>query len=152
MLPEIRLLRKNEEIPYTLLLLADEEKQAIDKYIHQSDIYIAEIKEGIIGVYALYPLDTQTAEIKAIAVTDVYQNRGIGTLMLKHAATEAREKGYSVLVIGTPDTAEKQISIYQKAGFVRFDTKKDFFIEHYAEPIFENGIQLRDMAMLRKFL
>lgn len=36
------------------------------------------------------------------------------------------------------------------AGFEIFDVKYDFFIHHYPEPIFENGIQLRHMIMLRQ--
>lgn len=146
----MRLLKKEEPIPYRLLLLADEELQAIERYVHQSDIYVLEIDQQITGVYVLYPVDEHTIEIKAIAVDEAYQNMGIGKQMLKDAGIKAKEKGYSHLIIGTPTTAQKQLAIYQKAGFEWFDVRKNFFITYYARPIFEGEIQLTDMALLRK--
>lgn len=147
-----RRLQKEESIPYGLLLLADEEMQAIERYIHQSEIYVVERDDKTIGVYALYSIDEHTAEIKAIAVDEAYQNQGIGKLMLKDAEIRAQEKGFRELIIGTPTIAQKQLAIYKKAGFEWFDVKKDFFITWYSEPIFEDGVQLKDMAMLRKWL
>lgn len=148
----IRLLKKQEPIPYHLLLLADEEMQAIERYIHQSDIYVVEKNNRTIAVYALYQMDEHTAEIKAIAVDEAYQNRGIGKLMLRDAEVKAQEKGCRELIIGTPTIAKKQLAIYQKAGFEWFDVKKNFFITWYSEPIFEEGVQLKDMAMMRKVI
>jgi N-acetylglutamate synthase-like GNAT family acetyltransferase len=149
---DTRLLRKEEAIPYDLLLLADEEVQAIEKYIHQSDIYVFEQIDKIVGVYVLYPIDEHTAEIKAIALNESFQNLGIGKCMLKDAAIKATAKGFKELVIGTPSVAQKQLAIYQKAGFEQYDIKKDFFITNYSELIFEDGVQLTDMVMLRKDL
>jgi ribosomal protein S18 acetylase RimI-like enzyme len=148
----MRGLKTGEPIPYDLLLLADEELQAIDRYIHQSDVYVVEMGNRIIGVCVLYPLDEMTIEIKAIAVDEAYQNQGIGKRMLSDAAVKAREKGCRELIIGTPITAQKQLAIYQKAGFEWLDVRKDFFITHYSAPLFEDGIQLKDMAVLRKRL
>lgn len=148
----MRLLEKEESVPYQLLLLADEEMQAIQRYIHQSDIYVVEVSGKLIGVCVLYPVDEFTLEIKAIAVAEADQNQGIGKQMLKSAEVIAKDKGYNELIIGTPATAHKQLAIYRKAGFELFDVKKNFFIEYYAQPIFEDGVQLKDMAMLKKQL
>jgi len=147
-----RKLDRSEPIPYDLLLLADEEQAAIDRYIHQSDIYVVENNNEVTGVYALFPVDKETAEIKAIAVSESHQNRGIGKFMLRDAELRAGARGYIKLIIGTPSIAQKQLSIYQKAGFTLYETKKDFFIEYYSKPIYEDGVQLRDMSMLMKSL
>jgi aminoglycoside 6'-N-acetyltransferase I len=45
----IRTLLPEEEIPYHLLLLADETKEAIDKYLTAADIYLLEINHRIIA-------------------------------------------------------------------------------------------------------
>lgn len=148
----MRQLNKNEPIPYNLLLLADEEMQAIERYILQSDIYVVDMGGEVIGVCVLYALDKHTIEIKAIAVDSKFQNQGIGKSMLKDAELLARNSGYHDLVIGTPTNARKQLSIYQKSGFIEFDIRKDFFIQNYAKPIFEDGVQLKDMAVLKKIL
>jgi len=148
----IEKLEADEAIPYDLLLLADEEMQAIDRYIHQSEIYIAKIEENVVGAYVLYPIDELTAEVKAIAVEEHRQNKGIGKMMLKHAEDVAREKNFKNLLIGTPTIAYKQQAIYLKAGFEAFAIKKDFFLTNYSKPIFEDGLQLKDMVVLRKHL
>jgi len=148
----IRQLNSGEEIPYHLLLLADETIEAIDKYISTSEIYLLEQDDKMIAVYALWPLSKQQIEIKNIAVHEDYQGRGIGRFLLKDAENKAKERGYREIIIGTPDSAIKQLSIYKKAGFEEFSIKKDFFTLNYPQPIFEEGIQLKDMVMLRKKL
>ena len=73
-------------------------------------------------------------------------------MMLKHAEDVALEKNFKNLLIGTPTIAYKQLAIYLKAGFETFAIKKDFFLTNYSQPIFEDGLQLKDMVVLRKHL
>jgi len=146
-----RLLQNGEQVPYDLLLLADEFIEVIDRYI-DGEIFVFEQDEQIIGVYILYPLDDLQIEIKNIAVKQEYENRGIGKFLLKDAERRAKENGYHKLLIGTPTIAAKQLSIYYKAGFKPYYIKKDFFITNYPEPMFEDGVLLTDMAVLKKDL
>jgi len=44
------------------------------------------------------------------------------------------------------------ILFYLKQGFVKYGVKKDFFVQNYPQPIYDHGIQLRDMVMLKKEL
>lgn len=62
--------------PYNLLLLADETVAAINKYLPNSDIYIAKQQGKIAGVVCLLPVDKQTIEIKNIAISPAYQGKG----------------------------------------------------------------------------
>jgi protein-L-isoaspartate O-methyltransferase len=41
-----------------------------------------------------------------------------------------------------------QLAWYQRAGFRVFAVERDFFLDNYEEPIFEDGIQLKDMLRL----
>jgi len=148
----IRLLEKDKAIPYELLLLADETIEAINKYIHQSDIYVLDRDDTIIAVLVLQTICCDTLEIKNIAVDTAYQGQGIGQGLLKDAINLAKEKGFQKIIIGTGDAGIKQLYIYQKVGFEMYDIKHRFFIDHYPEPIFENGIQLKHMIMLKKEL
>lgn len=147
---QTRELLRSEFIPYDLLLLADETISAIDKYIHEGDIYVMEEEKSIIGIYVLYSLNGETIELKNIAVAEAYQNKGFGNFMLADAEKRAKKMGFQEIIVGTPDIATKQINFYRKAGFEKFTTRKDFFILNYPQPIYENGIRLRDMSMLRK--
>jgi aminoglycoside 6'-N-acetyltransferase I len=148
----IRQLRKDEKIPYDLLLLADESLEAIDKYIFGSDIYVLEQENKIIAAYVLQSINKNEAEIKNIAVVTDCQGQGIGKLLLRDAACKAKEKGFKTIIIGTGDASIKQLYLYQKEGFEVFDIKKSFFIDNYPEPIYENGIKLKHMIMLKKEL
>jgi aminoglycoside 6'-N-acetyltransferase I len=148
----IRQLEKQEAIPYELLLLADEAKEMIDRYALDGEIYVLEENDQIIAVYVLKMLDAKRLEIKNIAVRQNHQGQGIGKYLLKDATRRAKAKGFQILLIGTANGAIKQLYLYQKAGFEITAIKKNFFIDHYPEPIFENGIQCKHMIMLEKKL
>lgn len=147
-----RQLCKDEKIPYDLLLLADETIEGINKYIFDSEIYVLEQKNQIIAVYALQVLGKEEVEIKNIAVAKEYQGHGIGKRLLEDATDRARSRGLKRLIIGTGDVLGMPLCFYQKEGFERYAVKKDFFILNYPKPIYDHGVQLRDMVMLKKEL
>ncbi len=149
---QIQELQKEEPLPYELLLLADPSKAMIDGYIHSSFVYTAKSDEQVVAVYALQEMDQDTAEIKNLAVAEALQGKGLGTYLLQHSISIACEKGYSHIIIGTGDTSTGQLYLYKKLGFEVFATKENFFIDHYPEPIYENGIQCKHMILLQKKL
>lgn len=145
-----RKLTPDEQIPYELLLLADETIEAINKYITKSSIYVLESEGKQIAAYALFELNKTEVEIKNIAVHTACQGYGIGKFLLHDATIKAAENGYRFLLIGTAENAIKQLNLYRKAGFNFHALKKDFYIKNYPHPIIEEGIQLRNMVILRK--
>lgn len=138
--------------PYNLLLLADETVVAINKYLPYSDVYIAKQQGKIVGVISLLPVDKQTIEIKNIAISPAYQGKGLGSWILKKAEEIARKGGYITIIVGTADCGTKQIQFYEKHGYSKYAIKENFFLENYAQTIYENGIILTDMIMLKKEL
>lgn len=148
----ITTIKITENYPYHLLLLADETIEAINKYLFQSDVYLAIHEERPVGVFCLYPIDAHTTEIKNIAIDKDHQRLGIGSYLLAEAARLAKAQAYKVLIVGTPDGAIPQIAFYKKNGFIPYSIRKNFFLENYELPIYENGIQLKDMLMLKKNL
>lgn len=148
----IRLLDPSEKLPWRLLLLADEAKEVIDKYIFDCEIYLYELNHQPIAVYALQPLTETEIEIKNIAVDIPFQRKGIGRELLRHAAGNAANRGFEWLLIGTADTSEIPLRLYKSEGFTPYTTISDFFIDNYPEPIYENGRQVKDMIVLRKSL
>jgi aminoglycoside 6'-N-acetyltransferase I len=148
--PSTRQLSKHEAIPYDLLLLADEIKPIIDTYAKDGEIYVLEENSQIIALYVLQIMDVRRVEIKNIAVDNRYQGKGIGTFLLREATSRAQARGFTTLLIGTANGAIKQLYLYQKEGFEITSIKKNFFVDHYPEPIFENGILCKHMIMLEK--
>ncbi len=134
------------------MLLADPTEQAINKYIFNSDIYILEHDNNIIGIYVLLATSAEEVEIKNIAVATNCQGRGMGKLMLRDAALRAKENGFRAIVAGTGDASMRQLRLYQEEGFHVCGFRKNFFVDNYPEPIYEEGTQLKDMVILKKVL
>ncbi|NDV80612.1 N-acetyltransferase [Bacteroides sp. 51] len=149
---EIKKLAPDAPIPYNLLLLADETVEAIDKYLPHSDIYIATMpnRQIPIAVMAMQPNTPKEIEIMNIAVNTVLQSRGIGSILLDKAMEIAQTGGYSSLKVGTADCGMRQINFYQRNGFKVCDIRKDYFLDKFPEPIYENGVMLKDMVVLER--
>lgn len=149
---KINIQKINDNYPYDLLLLADETEEGIHKYLFKSEVYVAKLSESNapIGVFCLHPVNADTIEIMNIAVSEQYQNKGIGSYLLAESFKIAKEQGYKEIIVGTADCGIKQIRFYEKSGFVKYDIRKNYFTDIYDTPIYENGIQLKDMVMLKK--
>ena len=142
----------DSEIPYELLLLADETTEAIDQYIFKCDIYLLHDGTENIAVMALYQNSDTELEIKNIAVIESYRSKGIGSILIKKAKEIALDNHYEVLSVGTSDTGFQQIRFYEKNGFKKTGIRKNFFTENYSSPIYENGLQMHDMILLTHHL
>lgn len=145
-------IEKDSEIPYELLLLADETAEAINQYIFKCDIYLLHDGTENIAVMALYKNNDTELEIKNIAVIESYRSKGIGSILINKAKEIAHDDRYKILSVGTSDTGFQQIKFYEKNGFIKTGIRKDFFIENYPSPIYENGLQMRDMVLLTHHL
>ncbi len=146
----MKLEKIDNNYPYDLLLIADETIEGINKYLFDSDVYVAKIEKETVGVFCLFPIDKETIEVKNIAIVTEKQSNGIGSRLLKEIETIARKEKYKTVIVGTADCGFRQINFYEKNGYIQYDVKKNFFLEVYSEPIFENGIMLKDMVMLKK--
>ncbi|MDE4084812.1 GNAT family N-acetyltransferase [Planococcus maritimus] len=144
----IRKLGVNEELPLGLLLEADPSEQLVRRYCADGHCFIADQQETIMGVFVLTALDSETAEIKNIALAESERGKGLGKRLVFAALEEAKKLGFSAVEIGTGNSSLAQLALYQKCGFRMKSIDRDFFIRHYEEPIFENDLQCRDMVRL----
>ncbi|WP_088104527.1 GNAT family N-acetyltransferase [Halalkalibacter urbisdiaboli] len=149
---KIRKLKIGETPPMYLLLLADPSRHIVDDYVKRGECFIAESDSKVIGVYVLLPTRPETVELVNIAVAEEQHGRGIGKLLVRDAIETAKTKGYKTIEVGTGNSSIGQLALYQKCGFRMIGVDIDFFIKHYPEEIFENGIQCRDMIRLSQNL
>ncbi|MGI9277222.1 MAG: GNAT family N-acetyltransferase [Endozoicomonas sp.] len=133
--------------PFHLLLEADPSESKVRNYLEKSRCYVAETAGRAVGVYVLQPVSSSVLELMNIAVDPEVQASGIGSTLLRHAIATARNLGAKKLALGTGSFGY-QLSFYQKAGFRVESVDRDFFLKNYDEPIFENGIQHKDMLRL----
>ena len=148
----IRKLQPDEPFPMELLVLADESLELVEEYIQRGQCFVAEADHKIIGEYVLLPTRPATVELVNIAVNESWQGRGIGKQLVNHAVQHARMLGYQTIEVGTGNSGFGQLALYQKCGFRMVGIDRDFYVRHYAEEIYENGIQLRDMVRLSQDL
>lgn len=148
----IRKLEKHEKVPMELLLLADPSKSFVEDYVAKGDCFIAESEEQIIGVYVLLPTRPKTVEIVNVAVAEEHQGKGIGKLLVSDAVRVAKTHGYKTIDIGTGNSSIGQLALYQKYGFRIVSVDYNYFVKHYSEEIYENGIQCTDMIRLSREL
>jgi hypothetical protein len=64
---------------------------------------------------------------------------------------EARLRGVQAIYVGTANAGLDNIAFYQKCGFRMDSVRKDYF-DYFAAPVYENGIQIRDMLVLKLVL
>ncbi len=143
---EIKKIIENKGLFMNLLLLGDEQESMIHKYLERGELF-ALYDTALKTVCVVTQEDTNTCEIKNIATYEKEQEKGYGSLMIKHIIEYYKDK-CDTLLLGTGED-DKILSFYKKHGFVYSHTVKDFFIDNYDHEMFENGKQLKDMIYLK---
>lgn len=146
---KIREIIENKKQFLSLLLLADEQEDMIDKYLADGTMYVLE-DNGIKAECVVIDAGNKILEIKNIAVRPECQGKGYGKALIDFIA--AKYKGtYSVLQVGTGDSP-LTVPFYEKCSFIRSHSIKNFFVDNYHRPIYEDGVQLVDMIYLKRNL
>ena len=146
----IRQISREKKAYLSLLLLADEQEDMIDRYLERGDMYVLEEEGKAYAVIVVTDEGEGVLEIKNLAVDPAFQKRGFGRMMIDFAADRYRN-AFHTLLVGTGDSP-LAIPFYERCGFVRSHVVRDFFTDHYDHPIIEGGVQLRDMVYLKRKL
>lgn len=176
---KIYLIEEDKRKYLPLLLLADEQESMIDRYLDRGTLYVLEDEdvktagvarneedrtgnvkaagvardeedrtENVKAVCVVTDEGEGVLEIKNLAVEPKSQRKGYGRAML-HFIKEMYRDSFSIFQVGTGDSP-LTIPFYEKCGFRRFHVIKNFFIDNYDHPIYEDGKQLVDMIILRQ--
>lgn len=144
---EIREIKGDKKQFLSLLLLADEQEDMIDRYIEKGTVYVLD-DDGVKCQCVVTDEGNGILEIKNIATKPEYQGKGYGKKLIDFLIMNYRET-YSVLQVGTGDSP-LTVLFYEKCGFIRSHSIKNFFTDYYDHPIYEGGVQLVDMVYLRR--
>ncbi len=146
---EIIEVKENKKQYLPLLLLADEQESMIDRYLGRGKMYVlcdASVRCECVVTDEGYGV----LEIKNIATKPEHQKKGYARALVDFICEKYKGQ-YTVLQVGTGDTP-LTVPFYEKCGFVRSHTIKNFFTDNYDHEIYECGIKLTDMVYLRKKL
>lgn len=135
------------DVPMDILLLADPSEEKLRAYLHRSKCFVASRDGVVVGACVVQALDAGAHELMSIAVRPTLQQSGHGSALLKWVIEYFHQAGARRLEVGTGSFGY-QLAFYQRHGFRVSGVDRDFFIRHYPEPMFEDGIQLFDMLRL----
>ncbi len=133
-----------------LLLLADESMDMVLRYLDKGEMYILLDGGTLRAECVVLEDDVDTLEIKNLSVLPSYQRMGYGSSLIRFLENEYRNR-YYFLQVGTGNSP-MTIPFYERCGFVKSGIRRNFFLENYDHPIYEDGVRLVDMIVLRKVL
>lgn len=140
-------LTENKKEYLDLLLLADEQEDMIDRYLPRGRVYA--LVDGEVKCQCVVTDEGGgVLEIKNLATRPACQGMGYGKAMIDQIAA-LYEPDFHTLRVGTGDSPAT-LPFYEKCGFTRSHVVKNFFTDHYRNPIFEGGVQLVDMVYLTR--
>ena len=131
----------------SLLLLADEQEDMIDRYINKGTMYVLD-DDGVKSECVVTDEGNGIIEIKNIATVPEHQGKGYAKALIDFLVKEYGGK-YSILQVGTGDSP-LTVPFYEKCGFIRSHSIPNFFTDNYDHPIFECGVRLVDMVYLQR--
>lgn len=135
---------KRQYLP--LLLIGDESESMIDRYLDSGTLYVGFLNRKSIAICVIVSLDSDTVEIKNLAVETEYRKHGYGRRMLEYVESQHSDKK---IILGTGETPST-LRFYKSCGYSYSHRVPNFFTDNYPTPIIEEGITLCDMIYLGK--
>lgn len=146
---DIKVIKENKKNFLDLLLLADEQEDMIDKYLDRG-ILFALHDDGLKSICVVTDEGNGDFEIQNLATYEQFQGKGYGGYLLNYVCGHFKNKG-SAMFVGTGDTPQ-MLSFYGRRGFVFSHRIENYMLLHYDNPIFEDGVQLKDKIYLKRDL
>lgn len=146
---DIKLITEDKQKYIDILLIADPCRQAICKYLEDSDLFVMLHDGKPVCAAAVLRVSQDTCELKNIAASVL--RKGYGSKMLEFLFDYYKDM-YKYMKVGTGNSSFGNIKFYEQNGFEITRTIENFFVDNYDNPIFEDGVQCKHMVMLKKSL
>ncbi len=133
-----------------LFALADDSPEQVRSYRDLGRCLVARAGPDVVGHLQLVAdADSVEAEVKSLAVLPDRQGTGIGSLLVRQAASLCREEGNETLIVGTAAAGTRVLRFYQLLGFRLLRVERDVFSRQAGYvPSDVDGIPLRDQVWL----
>ena len=85
---------------------------------------VLETERGeLLGTVGLYPIDSETIELRKMYFAKELRGRGVGKQTLERMIKRAKELGFKRIYLETNSVLKEAIGLYTKFGFVETDEK-----------------------------
>ncbi len=95
-------------------VLSNPKKEILD---HSGEIFFALYKDEVVGTCAVKKTAPRTFELLKMAVTEKFQSRGVGRLLMEKAVDFAKARKAKTLELDTSRKLEKAMKLYENFGF-----------------------------------
>ena len=146
---DIIIINDNKKDFLDLLLLADEQEDMIDKYLHRGLLF-ALYDDDLKSICVVTDEGNGVFEIQNLATYPKFQGKGYAKYLINHVCNYCKKLGTTILV-GTGDSP-LTVPFYEKSGFTFSHRLENYFVEHYDKPIIENSIQIKDKVYFKRNL
>lgn len=129
-----------------LLLIADEQVSMIEKYLYRGEMFVL-YDEDVKEICVVTQEQSGVYEIKNMVTVPKYQRKGYGKYLISCIVDRCKKSG-GELYVRTGNNPEI-LHFYEACGLTRSHIVKNFFVDNYDHPIYENGQPLVDMIYLK---
>jgi ribosomal protein S18 acetylase RimI-like enzyme len=133
-----------------LLALADE-LVPLRAYLQEGELYgLVDMAGGPRAAVLVIDEGPGVAELRAVAVAEAEQGRGLGTQVITATLAALAARGFRRVTVGTAGSGVRQLAFYQRCGFRLSHVERDYFTEAKGYPLglTEQGIAVRDMVWM----
>lgn len=88
-------------------------------------IFMAEIKEKVIGTFAFIKKRNQIYEFSKMAIDPKFRNKGYGNVMMQFAISFAKKYRWNKIILYSNTTLKNSIHLYFKYGFIEVPMEAD---------------------------
>lgn len=144
---DIRQIMSDKGKYFPLLLIGDEQKSLIRGYLGRGELFAAEEEGEALGVCVVTREGAGVYEVQNIAVDPKHQRKGIGRALVEFVWEHYPD--LKALRLGTGDSPST-VGFYRAMGFQERGREKDYFLQHYDHPIYEDGRRLKDRVLFQR--
>jgi putative acetyltransferase len=89
------------------------------EYLKRGGLFeVLEDKDGkLVGTVGLFPLDTETVELRKMYFDESLRGRGFGKKTLERMIEKSRESGFKRIYLETATVLKAAAALYEKYGF-----------------------------------
>ena len=88
-------------------------------------IFMAEIKEEVIGTFAFIKKGNQIFEFSKMAIDPKFRNKGYGNVMMQFAISFAKKYRWNKIILYSNTILKNSIHLYFKYGFIEVPMEAD---------------------------
>ena len=90
------------------------------RLVDEGDVWVLEMDLDVVGLIILKSA-ADHLHLSNVAVSPAHQGRGLGSKLLAHAETQARQRGFREMRLYTNELMHENLVIYGKLGWTEYD-------------------------------